>query len=370
MQSQPPLLSATEVDKAFAQPHLDAGPRPAGEAPLVLVIEDDDDMRFLYRESLGHLGYRTAGEPDGESGFEAAVRLQPDAILLDAEMPGVNGIETTRLIKADARTQGCFVIVVAGYGMAMFDEAHAAGCDAFFSKPFDPTTFDRILHALSTSAEPPRPQVSSAIVKRCACGRAFSRNQWRALPRCGRMHLPQRGAILELRNCTCGTSLSVDLEALGDAVPRLAIAEAAEAVLERMPDARRETVFLVDRDPHVRRLVQQFLGDAYDVQFFDDGCAALERVRTSPPAALITEILVAQLDGLALCRSLKADPATEHVPVLVFSMLAADERARQAGADAFLGKPIERKRLVASLRSLMEPRGRGNAHRPQELRAP
>jgi CheY-like chemotaxis protein len=126
-----------------------------------------------------------------------------------------------------------------------------------------------------------------------------------------------------------------------------------------------ETVFVVDRDAHVRRLVLHFIGSAYVVRFFDDGYAALDQARKAPPSALIAEILIPRLDGLALCQLLKGDPATSHVPVLLFSTLAAGERARQAGADAFIEKPLEKVRFVASLLALTEPSKRTGAPSPR-----
>jgi CheY-like chemotaxis protein len=120
-----------------------------------------------------------------------------------------------------------------------------------------------------------------------------------------------------------------------------------------------ETLCVVDRDPHVRRLVQQFVGASYVVDFFDDGQSALDTVRRSAPSALVTEILIPGLDGLALCRLLKGDPVTREIPILVSSIVAAEDRARQSGADAFLEKPLEKKRFVASLRGLAQRRERG-----------
>jgi CheY-like chemotaxis protein len=111
-------------------------------------------------------------------------------------------------------------------------------------------------------------------------------------------------------------------------------------------------VYVVESDPHVRRLLRNFLADTFALVFFDDGYAALDGVRKSQPAVLITEIMIPRLDGLALCRLLKSDPLTRKVPILVFSILIAAERAHQSGADAFLSKPLEKNRLLASLRSL------------------
>jgi CheY-like chemotaxis protein len=137
-----------------------------------------------------------------------------------------------------------------------------------------------------------------------------------------------------------------------------AVAETAQNVDE----AEGEKLFVVDQDPHVRRLVRQFVGDAFVVECFDDGYSALDRVRRSAPSALITEILIPGLDGLALCRLLKGDPVTEILPILVSSMLAAEERVRRSGADAFLEKPLEKRALVASLRGLTRSKGRRGGH--------
>ena len=116
-------------------------------------------------------------------------------------------------------------------------------------------------------------------------------------------------------------------------------------------------ILVVEREPNIRELEQHFLDEAgYTVEFADDGNAALKRVQEIVPDILVAEILVPALDGLALCRRLKADPRTRDVAVLIFSILSAGERAREAGADAFLRKPLAEHTLVATVRALLEAR--------------
>ena len=116
-------------------------------------------------------------------------------------------------------------------------------------------------------------------------------------------------------------------------------------------------ILVVDRDPHIRELETHFLQKAgFSVGFADDGDAALERVRALAPDILIAEILVPNLDGLALCRRIKQDPRTRDVAVLVFSILAAAERAEEAGADAFLLKPLAEHELVETVTRLLQER--------------
>ena len=116
-------------------------------------------------------------------------------------------------------------------------------------------------------------------------------------------------------------------------------------------------ILVVDRDPHVRELESHFLNEAgYSVGFAQDGDEALEQARKAVPDIVITEILVPTLDGLALCRRIKADPVTRDTAVLVFSILAARDRAREAGADAFLLKPLAEHELVDTVRQLLTAR--------------
>ena len=121
------------------------------------------------------------------------------------------------------------------------------------------------------------------------------------------------------------------------------------------PDSEgRAIILVVERDPHIRELESYFLNEAgFAVDFAADGIAALERARQLKPDIIITEVLVPKLDGLALCRAVKNDPQLRHIVMLVFSILAVQSRASEAGADAFLMKPLAEKRLVDTVRQLL-----------------
>jgi DNA-binding response OmpR family regulator len=126
--------------------------------------------------------------------------------------------------------------------------------------------------------------------------------------------------------------------------------------LRRKGDER-ALIVVAEPDTHMKRLQRYFLERAgYEVDVVDDGEVGLERARTRRPRIVITEILLPRSDGLSLCRAIKADPATRNTRVLVFSILAAEERARQAGADAFLRKPLDDEQLLATVQSLLAQR--------------
>ncbi len=124
-------------------------------------------------------------------------------------------------------------------------------------------------------------------------------------------------------------------------------------------ESARALILVVERDPHVRALEEYFLAQSgYEVEFCDDGVRAVARAKEIRPRILITEILVPGMDGLSVCRAVKDDAATRKIKVLIFSILAAKERALEAGADAFLRKPLDETLLVTSVSQLLERGGR------------
>jgi CheY-like chemotaxis protein len=108
-------------------------------------------------------------------------------------------------------------------------------------------------------------------------------------------------------------------------------------------------ILIAERDQSVRRLQALFLERAgFTVEFVEDGCDAFDRALQAPPALLITEILIPKL-----CRAVREDPRTCSVPILVFSILCAAQRAAEAGANAFLRKPLVDSIFVAAVQELV-----------------
>jgi CheY-like chemotaxis protein len=115
----------------------------------------------------------------------------------------------------------------------------------------------------------------------------------------------------------------------------------------------RSVILIAERDLQVRELQRYFLDEAgFATEFVDDGQAALDRAEAERPALIVTEILIPKLDGLALCRRLRENPATAGIPVMVFSILAASARATEAGASAYLRKPLVESVFVGLVRKL------------------
>jgi DNA-binding response OmpR family regulator len=129
------------------------------------------------------------------------------------------------------------------------------------------------------------------------------------------------------------------------------------ATRRRIPEPERGAIIVAERDRHMADLVSQFLSEAgYTCVCLRDGYEALDRARSTTPGLIVTEILVPRLNGLALCRLIKGDPALIKTKVLVFSELEAQARALQAGADAFIVKPLEKSEFLDIVRKLTSAR--------------
>jgi len=106
------------------------------EMPLVLVVDDYQDAREMYAEYLSFSGFRVVEAATGTEAVEKALALQPDVILMDLSLPGMDGWAATRQLKSDERTKRIPVLALTGHALAGASEgARLAGCDAFVTKP-------------------------------------------------------------------------------------------------------------------------------------------------------------------------------------------------------------------------------------------
>jgi two-component system, cell cycle response regulator DivK len=104
--------------------------------PLLLLVEDFDDAREMYRDYLAFSGFRVETARDGQEAIDKARALAPDLILMDLSLPGIDGWEATRLLKADPATRRLPIVALSAHAMAADRErALAAGCDGFIAKP-------------------------------------------------------------------------------------------------------------------------------------------------------------------------------------------------------------------------------------------
>lgn len=122
--------------------------------PLVLVVDDYQDAREMYAEYLRASGYRVIEARTGTEAVAKARELKPDCILMDLSLPGIDGWEATRQLKADVTTNHIPVVAITGHASELASrDAHAAGCAAFVLKPALP---DAVLGEVRKALAQPR----------------------------------------------------------------------------------------------------------------------------------------------------------------------------------------------------------------------
>lgn len=125
------------------------------ESPLVLLVEDDREGRLMFAEWLQQAGFRVEQAHNGLQALERAFDVRPDVVVTDLNIPGIDGYELTRRLKADPRTAGVPIVAVTGYVPFARDPARAdrAGCDAVIPKPCLPEDLESTIRALMGNDE-------------------------------------------------------------------------------------------------------------------------------------------------------------------------------------------------------------------------
>lgn len=261
----------------------------------IVVVDDTADNAEILAATLIQLGHEVRVADTGRLALELLAESLPELVFLDLEMPQMSGFETAARIRERHGDDIRLVALTGSNGRRDRERAERCGFEAFLTKP---AQLAQIEAALNPPEDGPR--------------RPLSEPPPMSFPPYASPAGGDQGKLL---------------------------------------------VLVVERDPHIRELEAFFLKQAgYSIEFSVDGQEALAKARVLLPDVMITEILVPKLDGLALCRQLKADPVTRGISVLIFSILAAGGRAKEAGADAFLTKPLAEHRLVGTVQELLAKR--------------
>jgi len=105
----------------------------------ILVVEDQEDNRQIIRDMLATVDYEITEAADGEQALAAIAKERPDLILMDIQLPVMDGYTATRRIKADPALRSIPIIAVTSYALSGEEKnARAAGCDDYVPKPFSP----------------------------------------------------------------------------------------------------------------------------------------------------------------------------------------------------------------------------------------
>jgi two-component system, cell cycle response regulator len=255
-------------------------------AATILVIEDNALNLKLVLGLLTLGGYQLLDAEDAERGIELASFHLPDLILMDIQLPGMDGLEATRFLKGQEKTRAIPIVALTAYAMAGDEsKAREAGCCGYITKPINTRTF---LEVVDT-------------------------------------YLNQRS--------------NANMPAV------------------RRSDRHKNRILIVDNDPlNVKLLSAKLPADQFEILPAFSGKEALHRTMKDNPDLILLDIMMPEIDGYEVSHRLKTNPATESIPIILFTALDSSQdkvRGFESGADEFLNKPVNDIELLTRINSLL-----------------
>jgi PAS domain S-box-containing protein len=354
--------------------------------PTILIVDDNPANLKVARIALEGEGFAIRIATDGHAALDAIAAARPDLILMDIQLPGIDGLELTRRLKADPATRDVPIIAVTAYAMkGDREKALAAGCDGYLAKPIDPIELPDIIRGLLASPAPPAAPAAPSATTTAATILLVEDNP--ATRKSLRLSLESEGhVVVEAADARTAMALAGDRPpdlvlqdlCLPDldgielvhrlrAQPQLAdvpilcitgfltrfdearatqggftgllvkpidpieLATTVRGHLERraVPVDNPGTgprVLLVDDNGPQRRLTQLILQrSGFAVTTAADGMQALAAARLARPDVIVSDVLMPELDGFELSLAVRQDPELAAVPVVLLSSHYVEE---------------------------------------------
>ncbi len=264
----------------------------------ILVIEDNICNMKLVRSLMEIEGYNIIEAQTAEEGLELTRKHFPDLILMDIQLPGMDGLSATRQIRTDPEIKEIPVLALTAYAMkGDKQKAMDAGCSGYITKPLDKKHF---LKTLKTH-----------------------------------LSIPQSGRTKEIQ----AKKTDSDLTMIDDDL------------------FLKSRILIVDDDPaNVKLLKAKLSLNAFMTIEAFSGKECLNKAQKEHPDLILLDIMMPGIDGFEITRILKRDKTTRDIPIIHVTALDRSInriRSLEAGADEFLNKPINTEELLTRIRSLL-----------------
>ena len=294
LQPEPPKIAIPKFESllANARNHLD------GQKKLVLVIEDDQDARYIMQQFLRDHNYQVVFSQNGEDVVELAERVQPFAITLDLLMPDRSGWEVLELLKTASRTKNIPIIITSI--LAEQERAFEMGAAEYLVKPFEPHKLLVLLATLETRSKKKKTVLDLP--------------NWLSF---------QKRVFKKLFSLAGGKSEKIEYKS---------------------------TILLVDDDQDTQYAVRYILEEAgHKVYFASEGHEAIQRAEVLKPNLILMDIMMPKMDGYEATRLLKANDELKNIPIIAMTAKAMKgdrEKIILAGCDDYISKPFMTKDIL------------------------
>ena len=267
--------------------------------PIILVVEDNEMNMKLFRSLINKANLHLIEANNAEDGIQLAKIHKPNLILMDIQLPNMDGLQATRLLKQDKDTQISHIPIIALTSHAMVGDdkkATDAGCDGYITKPINTRTFlNEILLFINPNVEGIR---KPALVEHTC--------------------VPTKKTIHEYR-------------------PK---------------------VVVVDDEPINVKLVSAMLKtEQLDILAAYDGKEALKLINNNKIDLILLDIMMPEMDGYEVTRIIKGNIDTKDLPIILITALNSEEdkkRGLDAGADEFITKPINKFEIISRVKSMLK----------------
>jgi two-component system cell cycle response regulator len=256
------------------------------ENSKILVVEDHPLNMKLVRSLLQLSGYNVLEADNAETAIQMSSSQQPDLILMDIQLPGMDGLEATRIIKSRKESENIPIIALTSYAMPGDEKkAREALCSGYITKPIDTRKF---IETIQKFLKP--------------------------------------------------------------------VVKMTETETPKGPSSK-PRILIVDDDPlNIKLLKAKLPAGQFEIFSALNGQLAIQKVLIDIPDLILLDIMMPEMDGFAVSRWIKENPATKEIPIILITALdGLDDKIRglEAGADEFLNKPVNTIELLARIKSLL-----------------